>query len=171
MPTYSAEGPDYIERVHQNGRQVNAEFEPQELLFRRYPERALVGGKPSPLSGLEFEETSGHSVNRGRHSEPADVLEADCCDGKLRSGYVVLDFQVKDIPESIAVPLEPARTYQFKMKHVPQETCFAHSEIWCNRSGDVEEPYERPPKTVRDLFRARLCSRIVNPPRRFEAKA
>jgi hypothetical protein len=167
VPTYNPDTPEYSSRAHQNGRDSNPDFDPEERLYRRYPERGLVGGKPTPLRGFDFEDMYGHSVNRATYSEPADVLEPDCCDGSYREGYVVLDFSVSDVPAEIPVRDEPWRIYFFRMKHDPQITCFAHSEIWCNESGDLKDPYVRPPKTVRDLFRATLCARILRPPLRF----
>jgi hypothetical protein len=107
---------------------------------------------------MQFEDDSGISVTRQNYSEPQDVLEPDCCDGNQRPGSVVLEFAVGDIPQRITG--QDGREFVFAPKHVPRETCYCHSEIWCNRQGNIEEPYDPPPKQVRDLFRAKLVQNI-----------
>ena len=168
MPTYSPDRPEFQQRVHENGRSEDTDFPSAEALYRRYREKDLVDGKPTPLSAFRFDDNSGHSVNRGRYSEPQDVLEPDCCNGLMRIGYVVLELAVGDIPAEITSADETRRVYNFQMKHVPKATCFAHSEIWCNQHGHIREPYEKPPKNVRDVFAAELVRQIRNAPRRFE---
>jgi hypothetical protein len=170
MPIYNPDGPEFSERVHENGRTEDSDFPPTEALYRRYRENDLVDGKPTPLSAFRFDNNSGHSVNRSKYSEPQDVLEPDCCNGSVRIGYVVLELAVNDIPAAITSADETGRVYRFHMKHVPRATCFAHSEIWCNQQGSVREPYEKPPKNVRDVFAAELIRRIRNPPHKFEPR-
>ena len=167
MPIFSPDELSYNQRAHRNERPENHEFTPNELLFRRYRENDLVNGRPTPL-GFSFAETTGHSVNRGNYSQPQDVLEPDCCDGHARSDCVVLEFNVADVPGELVSSDQTRHTYFFRLKHVPKATCFAHSEMWCNQQGNIHEPYQYPPKNVRDRFRAELIRRITLPPRRFD---
>lgn len=167
MPIYSSDSAEYRQRVYSNGRMADQNFPLDELLFRRFPRGSLVNGWPTPLN-IPMEEVSGISVNRARFSLPQDVLEPDCCNGNHRTGMVVLEFAVDDLPRTIAAN---DREYAFVPKHVPRECCYAHSEIWCNSEGNIEQPCERPSKTIRDLFRAELLSKIVSmgrTPREFE---
>jgi len=146
------------------------EFSPDETLYRRYREKDLVLGRPTPLGfkvGFAFKDGSGQSVNRSEFSEPKDVLEPDCCGGTFKAGFVVLVFIVKDVPEIIKSGNESECDFRFRLKHVPKPLCFAHSEIWCNQSGIVDEPYEVPPKNVRDRFRGELLRRIRLPALHF----
>jgi hypothetical protein len=149
---------EYRQRVYRNDRVPDQTFPPDELLFRRFPRNSLVNGWPTPLT-IPIEDHSGISVNRARYSLPQDVLEPDCCNGNHRPGMVVLEFAVGDLPGKIAAN---DQEYAFVPKHVPLEVCYAHSEIWCNSEGNIERPCERPSKTIRDLFRAELLSRIVS---------
>lgn len=156
MPIYSPDSDEYRQRVHQNGRAADQSFAPDELLFRRFPGNSLVNGWPMPLNIL-FEEASGISVNRSRYSLPQDVLEPDCCHGSPRAGQVVLEFAVSDLP--MQLPMGNPE-YVFVLKHEPREFCYAHSEIWCNSDGNIERPCRKPSKTIRDLFRAELLTKM-----------
>lgn len=167
MPRYSPEREAYNRRVHQGDRSPNPVFARDEILYRRYPEKDLVDGRPTPL-GFQFPETSGISVNRGAYSEPHDVLEPDCCDGNVREFCVVIQFRVESVPEEI---VSSTGSYRFRLKHLPEPSCFAHAEIWCNRAGDVEQPYMKPPKQARTLFYAKLIQQITSAPLRFEPVA
>jgi hypothetical protein len=158
VPIYSPDAPAYGQRVYRCDRLADQNFSEDELLFRRFPKGSLVNGWPTPLT-IHIEEDSGISVNRARYSLPQDVLEPDCCEGNHRTGMVVLEFAVNDFPKRIAAG--DGREYVFLPKHVPRECCYAHSEIWCNSSGDIERGCEKPSKTVRDLFRARLLSKML----------
>lgn len=56
------------------------------------------------------------------------------------------------LPES-GVPV-----YTFQVKHVPKPACYPHSEIWCNQVGEIESPYECPPKQIRISMRVKLAT-------------
>ncbi len=161
MPTYSPDGEEYRTRVHRGAKPEDQDFHPSEKLFRRYKEKDLVLGRPTPLSGLQFRDDSGHSVNRGKYSEPQDVLEPDCCNGMRRDDCVVLTILVSDVPDSLVCEVT-GRSYSFRPKHTPEDHCYAHSEIWCNRSGSIVAPYESPTKNVKDAFRIHLLKRFLD---------
>jgi len=152
---YSADLDEYRQRLHANGRATDPAFGLDELLFRRFPKQSLVSGWPMALA-IPFD-SSGISVNRSRYSLAQDVLEPDCCGGNYRAGQVVLEFGVADFPAEL--PVENPE-YKFRLKHVPGECCYAHSVIWCNPAGDIKQPCSTPSKTIRDLFRAELLTKI-----------
>jgi hypothetical protein len=158
VPIYSPDDETYRQRVHANGRPRDQAFDPSDALFRRYPEKFLVDGKPVPvvMQAMKFDENSGISVNWGRYSEPQDVLEPDCCDGSRRQDCVVLTIMVSEVPSQVLTTDGSNRVFRFPLKHGPKAHCYAHSEIWCNQSGDVDQPHESPPKQVKDEFRLRL---------------
>ena len=157
MPVYSPDGQSYQNRVHQNGRPADQTFGADEYLYRRYPKEYLRDGKPVPLAfqAFSFERAAGHSVNRSKYSLPEDVLEPDCCDGNFRPEYVVLQILVSELPAEI--PASNGTSYRIRPVHRPKETCYSHSEIWCNEQGDIDQPYQRPPKDVRNLFYGELA--------------
>ena len=160
------DGAAYRERVHKNKRPVDIDFDPEELLYRRMSEKDFVEGEPF-ASALQFGATTGHSVNRGRYSEPQDVLEPDCCAGGIREGFLVVSFQVREIPEKLDT--DDGRKFYFRMKHDPEETCYPHSAIWCNQQGDISANYEEPPRTIKNRFRAEIARAIMRrDPLRFQ---
>ena len=160
VPVYSPDGPLYRDRLHRNGRAADQAFDPEEHLFRRYPKNFLIDGRPVPLS-MQFEDDEGISVNRGKYSEPQDVLEPDCCDGHQRAECVVLDIRVSEVPAEIATTDGTNRLFRFRMNHRPKEQCYAHSEIWCNEQGDIDQPHQQPPKHVKNLFRGELARHLA----------
>lgn len=159
MPIYSPNHSDYLDRVHAKGRSTDPTFLPTEPLYRRIPPAALLGDKIAPIA-LQFKADTGHSVNRGKYCKPQDVLESDCCEGAIRLDQVVMELRVADLPEQLQCS-ETGKSLRFCMKHVPKETCFAHSEIWCNKLGDASLPYDNPTKTIKDLFRAHIVRRCT----------
>ena len=122
VPIYSADSPEYGQRVYRNERDPDQNFAGDEFLFRRFPKSSLVNGWPTPLTIFPIEQESGISVNRSRYSLPQDVLEPDCCNGNHRTGMIVLEFAVSDLPDRIAAD---GREYAFVPKHVPHKCCYA----------------------------------------------
>jgi hypothetical protein len=161
VPFYSPDDGHFQNRVHQNRRPVNQRFSPDERLYRRFPKKYLINGRPVPLNiqSIQFGDDSGISVNRGSCCEPQDVLEPDCCGGTIRHECVVLEILVSELPEGLTTE-NGSQTFRFPMRHVPRPLCYAHSEVWCNDTGDIERPYQRPPKEIRDHFRAHIAKCI-----------
>jgi hypothetical protein len=151
VPIYSPDDEEYRNRVHTNGRLPQQIFPPDELLYRRFLPGSIVNGVLAAV-GFKFEDHSGHSFNRSSFSIPTDVLEPDCCDGEHLVECKVLDVPVSAIPTEIG--LSDDVIYKFRMKHVPSPCCYAHSELWCNKTGDVDQSYECPPKSIRTRLRA-----------------
>lgn len=150
---YSLSDEAYRARVHACGRMDDQNFAPDERLYRRIREEDLVNGE-LPSTALQFNELSGHSLNRGAYSQPQDVLEPDCCSGQKRDGCAVLQLAVHEVPTQIQG--QDDTIFKFRMKHVPYAECYAHSEIWCNRTGEISEPYEMPARLIKNLFRGEL---------------
>ena len=159
MPTYSPDDDVYRQRVHANGRAPDPNFVAAEHLFRRYRKEHLINGKPVPLSIFPLDEPV--STNRSKFSEPQDVLEPDCCDGSERSGCVVLDINVSDIPEMLSTEDGTGRVFRFVVVHRPRNLCYPHTVIHCNENGDPEESHQEPPKHLRNKFRAELARKLA----------
>ncbi len=137
------------ERLKANGRGEDPDFPPQEKLFRRYKKAEYQAGVL-----LNIALSSAPSVNRGNYSQSTDVLihEAD-----KYAGFGILSFLVQDIPAQL---LAGQPTHQFFPKHMPVANNYSHSEVWCNRIGQIG-PHVEPNKAVRKMFRTLLGQRVA----------
>lgn len=142
-----------------DGRSAVREFEAGELLYRRFLDEHYVDGFltrahfsfPEPNS-----ETGGPSFARSRFCKPEHVAHANC-GGKAPAGqWGILQCSATDPPSPIGCADE--RVFEFAAAHVPRDSCYAHSEIWC-RPQDTEAP-SRPPKNVREKFRLALSKKL-----------
>ena len=50
----------------------------------------------------------------------------------------------------------PGYPFEFYPIHTPEETCYAHSELWCRRVGSSSSDYEEPPKKVKEALKIKL---------------
>ena len=137
--------------MHKRGREAVPGFAGEELLYLRYMSQHFIQGQLLP-QGIRSQ--LKQSVNRGRFSEPQDVLFSET--GEY-NGLGVVQFKVADIPEKVAQPHGPA--YVFLMRHEPEDENYSHSEIWSDhetRTGGF-----RPPSRTASLsFRVMLCTAI-----------
>jgi len=147
VATFGRERPTYLLR---QGRPIVPEFEAGESLYRRYHPSHRVGNRllwaalrPFPLS-----------VNRGRFSQPEDVLLPD------KFGWGIASFKVKDVPEWLAAASKDPDRYDFRLRHAPEEDNYAHSKV-CSFKNGCFGRNENPPKAVRKQFRLILSERIV----------
>jgi hypothetical protein len=148
VPTLARERP---ERMYQRGRVEDPEFDPGELLYRRYLKEHWIDGTFSN-TGFSFPK---QSVNREKYSEPEDVLFLP--DGTSNAEMGVLEFAVRDIPPTLQ---HGGPAFLFFPKHVPIEANFSHSELWCDRAERTGE-YVEPNSTVKKLLRTKLSQRVI----------
>ena len=94
--------------MYRRGRPVDPLFEPSENLYRRCQADQIVGGRilPQAFRSPDF------SVNRGKYSEPEDVL----IPSYERWGSIA-SFQVKDVPSRISSG--GGTEFDFRVDHVP----------------------------------------------------
>ena len=137
--------------MYRRDRQLLPDFDGNESLYLRYGRDDFESGQLASAA-IRFPRAS---VNRGRLSEPEDVLFAE--DGKY-NGLGVVEFEVSDIPSNIAQEQGP--TYVFFMRHVPLAGNYSHSEIWSDHAS-LTGNYREPSKTVKLKFRILLCRRIT----------
>ncbi len=148
MPTLARERP---ERMYQRGRVEDLQFDPGELLYRRYKREHWIDGTFSN-TGFRFPR---QSVNRQKYSEPEDVLFLP--DGTFDAEMGVLEFAVRDIPSTLQ---HEGPTFVFFPKHAPLPENFSHSELWCDRAERTGE-YVEPNTTVKKLLRAKLSQHVA----------
>jgi hypothetical protein len=138
--------------MHRDGQAAIDAFDDDEVLYRRYSKDAIVEGQVVPQS-ISFPKPS---FNRSRFSRPEDVLHIDCCGGKqLSSGLGVLESRVSNLRKS--AESGDKRVYRMYPKHVPNETCYAHSELWCATS---ESEDAKPSQSAKEKLRI-LISRAL----------
>ena len=127
------------------------QFEPGEHLYRRYdPLHHRRGDRLLPAALQSFP----LSVNRGRFSQPEDVLFPD------NFGWGIASFKVMDVPEWLAPESGEPDRYDFRVTHAPEEDNYAHSEVCSFKNGCFDLDVN-PPRAVRKRFRLILCERIV----------
>ena len=148
------------ERLYRRGRDVAPEFSGDESLFLRYRVEHFIEGQLTPY-GIRSQ--LQQSVNRGNFSQAEDVLFSEA--GEY-DGLGVIEFFVAEVPPRIAQRDGPP--YVFFLCHVPEETNYSHSEIWC----DQEPPtggFRKPSRTVSLEFRSQLCRLLTVERIRIEA--
>lgn len=140
--------PEFPERLLRRGRPVDPVFEPEERLYRRLRviDVDLEGRiEPTSLESPDF------SVNRGKYSEPADVILSD-------SSHGIASFTVADVPESLLSAEEIE--FQFSVEHDPLDDNYSHSEVRSYKSGGRLGPRKKPPKAIKTLFRLSLVPKM-----------
>lgn len=141
-------------------RGVVAEFDPNELLFRRFKKEQCVDGTLLPTA-LPFPRPS---FNRSQFSVPRDVLHPHCAAGKDLSNWGVFKCAVRDIPREVRAA--DGVRFHFQPEHEPLPTCYAHSVI---SFADADSPHGAqipPSKTAKNLFRIQLAKaieRVIEP--------
>lgn len=150
----SSENTSELSPVHQDGLPVVDTFDDSEVLYRRYLLAHFVDRELVPQH-FQFPKPS---FNRGKFSRPEDVLHPDCCDGKvLGQGWGVLECLASDA--CISTLSHDNREVLLSPKHVPLQSCYAHSELWCFVSEDGSE-LKKPSSTVREKFRIKLAKKF-----------
>ena len=127
-----------------------------ERLFRRYALDDLDGDGQPIASTLGF---PGTSCVREKYTDtPSDVLHRDCCGGidPIETGILVTN--VRSVEDGSFEISGDGRAFKLVVKHRPEPTCLAHTEIWCCEPG--QEPPPNPPPKVRRAFRAALALKL-----------
>lgn len=140
--------------IHQNGKLPVDLFQSEELLYRRYLSEHFTDGKILPAS-FRFPK---QSFNRSLFSKPEDVLHVHCCNGVVlapEGGWGVLECRVSALPSPVNTI--DGRSYVFFPKHIPEPTCYAHSELWCRKNLSDASEYDDPPTSVKETFRIKLA--------------
>jgi hypothetical protein len=144
-PSQTSEITSQPKPMHGEGRAAVDVFDADEFLYRRYSRDQIVEGQVVPQS-VNFPKPS---FNRSKFSRPEDVLHVDCCGGKQQfPGLGVLEGRVSDFGKSAEAG--DKRIFTLYPKHVPNETCYAHSELWCATS-DSEDA--KPSQSAKEKLR------------------
>jgi hypothetical protein len=152
-PSLTSEITSQPKPMHRDGQAAIEAFDADEFLYRRYSKDQIVEGHVVPQT-VSFPKPS---FNRSRFSRPEDVLHVDCCGGKLPlPGLGVLEGRVGDFRKS--AESGDNRIFTLYPKHVPNETCYAHSELLCATS-DSEDA--KPSQSAKEKLRI-IVSRALS---------
>jgi hypothetical protein len=142
---------DRPERFYRRGREVVPDFEATEMLYMRYSAEHFLENQLNPAA---IRSQLKQSVNRGRFSEPEDVLFSETGD---YDGLGSVGFPVSAIPSRVEQPDGPS--YTFSVQHQPEELNYSHSELWSDQDPGTGG-FRKPSKTVSATFRILLCRSI-----------
>jgi hypothetical protein len=121
-------------------RPADLDFDPDESLYRRiHPNYRTADGSIN----AGYLKLPTMSVNRGRYSEPEDVV-------RNHPGQGIATFPVRAIPSSLRDPRESI-LYEFRVEHVPEVDNYSHSEVRTYVSD--ERSTAEPPAMIKKLFR------------------
>lgn len=146
--------PSYL---HQNGRQVDPDFDSGEFLYRRNRSQ-----EPELMDVLNFKRMS---VNRQKYCEgPEDVLWNDEQGGKYPD-RAVFALPVAALSLRIAHPDQKNHPYSFSIKpiHKPKQCNYPHTEVTAFRvmaNGSEEELADIKPPSVKLRMRQELAEHL-----------
>jgi len=146
-------------RMFQEDRGIDNNFEPEELLYRRFCPHEILGDRLAPDS-IKFPDWS---VNREKYSEPHDVQFPSgsnqvylCCG--------IAGFSVADIPCKV----DTQGIFTFNIEHNPKFDNYAHSELITYKNGVSGKELKnfKVSNTIKKTFRQLLSdkSRIISEP-------
>jgi len=139
------------DRLLRKGRPPCQHFEPDEQLFHRIQKQHILDEGGVVSLGVR---SRCFSVNRGRFSEPEDVL-LPC-----HHDHGICAFTVADVPKGPCRPTPSPYTYTFDVVHEPEEENYAHSEVRAFRDGEYHARLHVP-RLVNKRFRMLLGQRMV----------
>ena len=136
--------PKIPERLKRRGRPVDPEFSPTEDLYRRVVRPDHIGSDGFvTTAGVPFPDLS---VNRGKYSEPEDVLLGH------GNAVAIAAAKVGDIPREI-------EQHGFLPVHDPEPDNYSHTEIRTYRDG--VHLRQKPSTTVRKEFRLSFRLKVL----------
>jgi len=139
--------PDIPERLRRRGRPVDDTFEAEEQLYRACRREHVVETRLLPAA-ISFRDWS---LNRGKYSEPEDVLIG-------REGFGIAKFKVGDVPTSLCSAT--GNIFDFRVEHAPEEDNYSHSRIIVGRDGTFRHNLDVPSQ-VKKSFRQILSDKLT----------
>lgn len=149
-----------------NNRPLDENFEEDESLYIRFSasEYNVTGTNRLPVGAIKFPDCS---VNRGKYSQPSDVLIPNWI------FHGIAEIKVKDIPKTLKSEDKNARQFEFKVEHDPIDINhkyyskqlfenYAHSEIRVYENGIHQKKDEsKLPKTINKRYRTLISERAI----------
>ncbi len=114
------------------GLKPDPDFSPDERLYRRINPDQIYEGNRVLGNALEDikERHPSCSFNRGKYSDPNDVLDP------ASSEYNRIAFLVAgNLPEPQPHPTDPQALYAFRLEHLPEDINYSHTEAQVTKQG------------------------------------
>src|SRR3954447_12309055 len=139
--------------MYRRGRPLDPVFEPNEDLYYRISVQGGVGEHPEGVD-IRIPEDS---VNRGKYSEPDDVLYPSYF------SLGIATFKVSAIPSPKIFTDDQGitREYSLKVEHDPYEDNYAHSEVRAFREDVRVQHSSKIPKTIKSVFRQLMAEAMT----------
>ncbi len=158
--------PSYL---HQDGRPVVSDFEPTELLFRRYPKEPLVVPGTSQISSSAIC-LREDSYNRELFSHaPTDVLYDETHENNTHyyADWGIVAFQYAQL-DRVYAPSDPkdSRRFRASVVHAPNACMYPHCQQEVTEETAGASKVE-PPKSVKLKMRNHMgdiCKVVKNAP-------
>ena len=129
---------DRPQRLYRQNREIVTEFIGTEPLYLRYSSVHFLDGQLAPAA---IRSQLQQSVNRGRFSEPEDVLFSET--GEY-DGLGAVEFKVLDIPKRVDQPSGPAYVFFMRQKTQTTRTARSGRSRSRNRYLSEAEPHGKP---------------------------
>jgi hypothetical protein len=145
-------------RMWRRGREIDPEFEPSEPLYSRCTKDQLEdwdGNFTDVFSSLSVR-FPDFSVNRGKYSEPEDVLIPSV--GQPPDIYAqmgIVKFTVGTARWEHQPKASPIK-YEMRVEHNPDDHNYSHSEVKTYKDGKYDNGADIS-KTIKKAYRARLA--------------
>lgn len=117
--------------LHQLGRPVDGNFQPSELLFRRF-----AFGKDTLKHILVFNRMS---INREKHGHEADDALWNCEQGGRHENCGVAEIPAGAFSQKWQHPTEPNTFYSMRPEHRPLRCNYPHTEVVVYKEGNGTE--------------------------------
>ncbi len=149
---------DRPRRMWRQGREIDPEFEPTEPLFSRCAKKDIVEGDENSTDVLSSIAVRfpDFSVNRGKYSEPEDVLIPSV--GQPPDIYAqmgIVKFTVGTARWGHQPNASPIK-YEMRVEHNPDEDNYSHSEVKTYKDGNYDSGVKIN-TTIKKEYRARLA--------------
>ncbi len=141
------------ERLLSNGRDMDSEFLPAELLFRRVGPRDIAADGCMIPSLIPFPNTS---TNRGKYSNPEDVLEG-------REELLAYSMAISEMPPSCSTDGRSGTIiYSLLPIHSPEESNYSHTELRLFKDDGSPVGNNFNSRTAKKHFRLKLSLAFVS---------
>ena len=131
-------------------------FGPDERLYRRILPDHISEDNHVMAAAVEDikERHPSCSFNRGKYSNPQDVLDSDHPE-LSKIAFLVAG----NLPEPVAHPSDPQTKFGFRLEHLPDEDNYSHSEVQVTKNATIASNLKN--SEVRRHLREALADKML----------